>query len=115
MQWAQTGTSALISSISYTSGATTTYFFPSVIYNPVMLFKRGPTKLPRTDASKGAKKSLPACTKISFLFFCDVLRFMSSRILSPFLVFPLLLIAHFNIFVNDIDDAFTNRFDCIWF
>ena len=77
-----TGVSALMSSISYISDARTMYFFPSAIYPPVILFKRGPTKLPRTGASKGAKKVPPSCTKISFLFFYDVFRFTSSRILS---------------------------------
>ena len=55
------GASALLSSISCTSGATTTYFFPSGIYLTVII------------------------------------------------------IFHFNIFANYIDDASTNRFDCIWF
>ena len=47
------GASALLSSISCTSGATTTYFFPSGIYLPVILFMRGPIKHPRTNANKG--------------------------------------------------------------
>ena len=81
-----TGVSALISSISYTSGATTMHFFCSAIYPPVISFKRGPTKLPRTGASKGAKKAPPSCTKISFFFFFDVLGFTSFRILSRFLL-----------------------------
>ena len=78
--------SALMSSISYNSGATTMYFFPSAIYPTVIPFKRGPTKLPRTGASKRAKKPPPSCTKISFLFFCDVFGFTSSRISSQFLL-----------------------------
>ena len=81
-----TGVSALISSISYRSGATTMYFFSSAIYPPVISFKRGPTKLPRTGASKGAKKAPPSCTKISLFFFFDVFGFTSFRILSRFLL-----------------------------
>ena len=73
-----TGVSALMSSISYTSGARTMYFFPSAIYPPVIPFKRGLTKLPSTGADKGAKKTPPSCTKISFLFFCDFFGFTSS-------------------------------------
>ena len=81
-----TGVSALMSSTSYTSGATTTYFFPSAIYPPDIPFKCGPTKLPRTDVSKRAKKAPHFCTGISFLFFCDVLGFTSSQILLQFLL-----------------------------
>ena len=80
------GVSALMSSISYTSGATTTYFFPSAIYSPLILFKRGSTKLTRMVASKGAEKAPPFCTTISFLFFSDVLGFTSFRILSQFML-----------------------------
>ena len=72
--------------ISSTSGARMMYFFPSAIYPPVIPFKKGPTKLPRTGASKGTKKAPPSCTKISFLFFCNVSGFTSSRILSWFLL-----------------------------
>ena len=79
-----TGVFALMSSIPYTSSARTMYFFPSAIYPPVIPFKRGPTKLPRTGASKGAKKAPPSCPKISFLFFGDVFGFTRSRILSQF-------------------------------
>ena len=71
-----TGVSTLMSSISYTSGARTNYFFSSAIYPPVIPFKTGPTKFPRTSTSKGTKKA-PSCTKISFLFFCDVFGFTS--------------------------------------
>ena len=81
-----TGVSALMSSISCTSGATATYYFPSAIDHPVIPFKRGITKLPRIGASKGAKKAPPSCTKIYFLFFCNDLGFTSSQILSQFLL-----------------------------
>ena len=69
-----TGVSALMSSISYTSGARTMYFFPSVIYLPVIPFKRGPTKLPRTGARKEAKKAPPSCfifLSSTFVMFSD--------------------------------------------
>ena len=62
------------------------YFFSSAIYPPVIPFTRGPTKLPRTGASKGAKKATPSCTKISFFFFFDVFGFTNFRILSRFLL-----------------------------
>ena len=94
-----TGVSALMSSISYTSGARMMYFFPSANYPPVIPFKRKPTKLPRTGASKGAKRARPSYTKIYFLVFCNVLGFTSSQILSQFLLFFYLLIIHFNISV----------------
>ena len=81
-----TSVSTLMSSISYTSSATTTCFFPSAIYPLVIPFKRGPIKLPRTGASKGAKKEPSSCTKIYYLFFWDVPAFTSSRILSRFLL-----------------------------
>ena len=45
-----------------------------------------PTKLPRMSASKRATKAPPSYTKISFLFFCDVFRFTSSRIASRYLL-----------------------------
>ena len=48
------------------------------VYPPVIPFKRGPTKLPRTGGDKGAKKTPPSGTKISLLFFCDVFGFTSS-------------------------------------
>ena len=81
-----TDVSAFISSISYTSDAAMMYFFALAIHPPVITFKREPTKLPRTGPNKGAKKVSPSCTKGSFLFFCDVLRFTSSGILSRFLL-----------------------------
>ena len=56
-----TGVSALMSSISDTSGGTTKYFYPSVIYSPVIPSNRGPTKFPRMSASKRAKKAPPSC------------------------------------------------------
>ena len=79
-----TGVFALMSSIPYTSSARAMYFFPSAIYPPVIPFKRGSTKLPRTGASKGAKEAPPSYPKISFLFFGDVFGFTRSRILSQF-------------------------------
>ena len=63
-----TGVSALISDISYTSGPTTTYFFPSAIYSSMIPFKRVPTKFPRTVVSKGAKKAPPVPKFISSSF-----------------------------------------------
>ena len=69
-----TSVPALMNSISYTSGATTTYFFPLVIYLPAIPFKRGPTKLPRVGARKGAKEAPLFYTKFfspSFAMFLD--------------------------------------------
>ena len=48
------------------------------VYPPVIPFKRGRTKLPRTGGGKGAKKTPPSGTKISLLLFCDVFGFTSS-------------------------------------
>ena len=66
------GVSPLMSNISYTSGATMVYTFPSAIYLPVMPLKRGPTKIPRAGANKGTMKAPFSHTKIYFLFLCDV-------------------------------------------
>ena len=63
-----------------------THFCPTAICPPVILFKRGLTKLSRTSASKQTKKAPLSGTKISFLFICDILRFTSSWILSRFLL-----------------------------
>ena len=76
-----TGVSTLISSISDTSSATTTYLDWSSSTT-----KLRPTKLPKTGASKGAMKAPPSCTKIYFLFFCNVLGFTSSQILMRLLL-----------------------------
>ena len=73
-----TGVSALMSSNSYTPGAKTMYFFPSATYPPVIPFKRGGSKLPRTGASKGARKNLLLVLKFLSAF---LVMFLDSHVL----------------------------------
>ena len=109
-----TGVSALMSIISYTSVAPTTYFFPSVIYPTVIPFKRGSTKFAWMGASKGLRMLLLHVLKCFSLLLQRSWIHKFSNVIPISVDFPVLLIAHFNIFVNIFDGTFANRFDCVW-
>ena len=76
-----TSVSALMSSISYISSATATYFFSLAMYTPVILSKRIPTKIPTTSDSKGTKKSGLSCTNF---FSSSFVIFLDSRVLESY-------------------------------